>query len=183
MKALIILFAIITSFGKPIGFNKPQEINNLTFEKRISIIHSRVVDLTDIFALHHIKEFNEVYDRPIVFKDSVVYYLRGTHTFEEKIIAICSMTKLPLDQYVSILNAYYKLYCKHEINEMLLSRGIFNEFDVDNRLEREYKDSSVNTLLNKMIANKHISKQFRHDLQETLSGRRLNAIKQFKNTH
>ena len=98
--------------------------DSLSFEKRINTIHSKVVDLTDIFELHHIREFNEVYFAPLKFKESAIQYLQKPVSFENKIIAICSMIKLPFDKYIDILNSYFILYEKNKMNEQLLNRCI-----------------------------------------------------------
>lgn len=161
---------------------KYQNMDSLNFETRIRSIHSKVVDLTNIFALHHVKEFNEIYSKPLNFESEVLNYLQKPVSFEDKIIAVCSMTKLPINQYVDLLSTYYSMYCKHEINEALLNRAIFNEFDTNNRFEKEYKSPRVKTLLINMINCKSLSKKFREDLRETLSGKRYSAIERFKSS-
>ena len=69
MKLIVIYLIIVSSVW---GWqNKP-----LTFEDRIKAIHLKVVDLTDIYVLHDSKKFNEVYAKPLEFKDSVLVYLQ-----------------------------------------------------------------------------------------------------------
>ena len=156
---------------------KQQGIDSLNFEKRINVIHSKVVDLTNIFALHHIEEFNEIYIAPLKFESSVIHYIQKPVIFENKIIAVCAMTKLPSDRYYDILNSYFILYTKSKIDENLLNRCVFNEFDTDNRLTKEYRNPRVRELLSKMINCKTLSKQFRVDLKQTLNGKRYNDLK------
>jgi hypothetical protein len=171
------IFVIAMSANNASELPKHLYVDSLNFEKRINTIHSKVIDLTDIFALHHIKEFNEVYFEPLKFEDSVIRYLQKPVSLENKIIAICSMTKLPVNKYIDILNSYFLLYTKNKINEELLNRSIFNEFDTDNRLTKQYKNPQVRELLFKMINCNTLSKPFKADLKETLNGKRLNNLK------
>ncbi len=175
----LFIFVMSTSAIEVLALPKCKNMNSLDFEARIDLIHSKV-DLTDIFALHNIKEFNEIYFNPLDFEFAVLNYLQKPVDFEKKIIAICSMTKLPTKQYIDLLSTYYNLYCKHKINEALLNRCFFNEFDTNNRFEREYKNQRVKTLVINMINQKSLSKQFRNDLRETLTGKRYAAIERFK---
>lgn len=151
--------------------------NPISFETRINTIHLKVVDLTDIFVLHDNKEFNEIYSKPLMFEDSVIQYLQKQVSFENKIIAICAMTSLPLDKYCNILNVYFILYRKNRINEELLNRCVFNEFDTDNKIVKNYKNQGVRKLLTKMIDCKTLSKPFHTEIRETLNGKRYNDLK------
>ncbi len=151
--------------------------NSTNFEKRIKSIHSKVVDLTDIFALHEVKEFNEVYDNPLKFKDTVLQYLKQPEDFTNKLIAICSMTKLPLDQYVDVVSSCYNLYQKKAINEDLLERCTFNEFDSKHIITKQYKNQKLQHLLIQMLKNKALSKQFKSSIKETLSGKSYADLK------
>ena len=172
---IIFVFAVFVTNASEL--HKYQYTNSLGFEKRISIIHSKVVDLTDIFVLHDVKEFNEVYFYPLKFKDSIIEFLKKPASFENQVIAICSMTRLPLDEYVQILNSYFVLYRQNRIKEQLLERCIFNEFDTDNRVAKQYKNPSVRRLLTKMLTCKTLSKNFKINVKETLSGKWYNDLK------
>lgn len=179
--SLILIIGVLSIFAaKASELIKYKYADSLTFEKRINTIHSRVVDLTDIFALHQIKEFDEVYLTPLKFEGAVIKYLRKPESFENKIIAICSMTKLPLDEYIKILNSYFILYNKNKINEQLLNRCIFNEFDTDYIIAKQYKNPSVRLLLNKMLNCKTLSNEFKINVKETLNGKWYNDLKRTK---
>ncbi len=69
----------------------------------------------------------------------VLNSLKESVSFENKIIAICLMTKMPINEYVDMSKSYFGLYNKHVINELLLKRCIFNEFDTNNTLTKNYK--------------------------------------------
>jgi hypothetical protein len=172
---MIFVLAIFNS--KASDLSKHQYIDSLNFEKRINIIDSKVVDLTNIFALHHIKEFDDVFFTPLKFEDSVIQYIQKPVSFENKIIAVCSMTKLPLDKYIDILNSYFTLFTENKINEQLLSRCIFNEFDTDYRLAKQYRNTLVRQLLNKMLNRKSLSKEFKINVKETLNGKWYNDLR------
>lgn len=156
---------------------KYRNLDSLNFEERIKIIHSKVVDLTNIFALHHVKEFNEVYFTPLRFESSVIQYLQKSVDFQNKIIAICTMTKLPLNENIKILDSYFSLYNHNKIDEQLLNRCIFNEFDTDYTVAKQYKNESLRRLLNKMLECKTLSKGFKVTVKETLNGKWYNDLK------
>ncbi len=160
--------------------NNNQSERNLDFERRINTIHSKVVDLTDIFVLHNVKEFNEVYLAPTKFEATALSYIQSKVSFENKIIAVCSMTQLPMNKYIGILNSYFELFKKNKIDEQLLYRCFFNEFDVNYRLAKAYKNPSVRLLLTKMLNDKVLSKEFKKDVKATLNGKWYRDLERFK---
>ena len=166
----IITLCIITKYtsGQP---------NVLNFEKRISLIHKNVTDLTDIFALHDVGEFNEVYLNPEKFKDSVIQYLQSREDFENKLIALYSMTKLPLYKYIGILEDCYILYNKSKITEELIFRITFNEFDTKNIIIRRYKDPRLRKFLKRLLQSNSLSNKFKKSIRETLSGQSYHNLK------
>lgn len=180
MKTIIltILIFVMSIFGVSASkLLKYQNIDSSNFEERINIIHSKVVDLTNIFTLHDIKEFNEVYFVPLKFESSVIKYLQKSVDFQNKIIAVCTMTKLPLYENIKILNCYFILYNTNNINEQLLNRCIFNEFDTDYMVAKQYKNPSLRRLLNKMLVCKNLSEEFKINVRETLNGKWYNDLK------
>ena len=170
MKSILILYIFVLSSWH--SQNKP-----LAFEKRIKIIHSKVIDLTDIYVLHHEKEFNEIYFSPLKFKDTVLDYLQKSEDFQDKLIAVCSMAKLPLTQYVDFINSCFVIYKKGAINEDLFERCVFNEFDTKNTITKEYKNPKVQHLLKEIQKSRHLSNQFKASLSETLSGKSYKNLK------
>lgn len=171
------IFTVAISENHKSGLPEQQNNEKVSFEKRINVIHTKVTDLTDIFALHDIKEFNDVYFDPVNYRDSVIQYLRKPQSLENKIIAICTMTRLPLNNYIDMLNTYFTLYSENIINEELLNRCIFNEFDSDYRLAKEYESPIVRQLLNKILNSKSLSKGFRANIKETLNGKWFSDLK------
>ena len=176
----ILKFLLVIIFIVPNNLSKAfcnHTLQTMDFDTRINIIHSKVVDLTNIFALHNIKEFNDVYFEPLKYKESVIKYIQKPVIFENKIIAMCMLTRLPLDEYVSTLNVYFNLYKEKKIKEQLLDRCIFNEFDTDYRLIRNFKNSKVQMLIISMIHCKRLSKDFRYNLKDVIEGRSYKALK------
>jgi hypothetical protein len=172
---VLLISAALTGYGTEDRL--PRRSDSLSFEKRINLIDAKVVDLTDIFALHHIEEFNEVYLTPLKFEDSVTQYLGQPVNLEHKLIAVCSMTALPLSEYIKMLNVYYSLYQKKLIDEGSLNCCIFNEFDTKNRLARQYKNPLIRTFLSKVLKDRSLPKDFRTNLRETLSGKWYSDLK------
>jgi hypothetical protein len=174
---LILFFGNAANHFKKINSLEYGQAKDMHFKERINSIHSKVGDLTDIFSLHHIKEFNEVYFDPLKYRNSVLDYIKGPVNIENKIIAICLMTRLPLNEYVEMSNSYFVLYNKNIINEQLLDRCIFNEFDTNNTLVKNYRNPKIRLLFEAMLKSKTLSKQFKKNIMETLSGKRYNDLK------
>jgi hypothetical protein len=149
----------------------------LRFDTLINQAHSAVTDLTDIFELHHVKQFNQIYSNPQMFKDSVIAYLSKPNSFEDKLIAVYSMTELPLNAYLDMLNSCYMLYSEKQISEELLNRFTFNEFDTNNTIIKQYQNPGVKVLFKEMMKSKSLSTQFKLNLKETLSGKRYIDLK------
>ncbi|PTQ92429.1 hypothetical protein C8P68_11229 [Mucilaginibacter yixingensis] len=90
---------------------------------------------------------------------------------------MCSMTSLPTNQYIDLLNSYYALFRDHKISESLLNRGLFNEFDTQYKVAKLYNDPSLRKLLKKMLNDDSLSKAFRMDIRnEILNGRWLHDL-------
>lgn len=177
--AILALFIFVMANNTCSAVSTPQcnYMDSLDFQTRINSIHSKAVDLTNIFVLHHIKEFNEIYFNPLDYKSEVLNYLKTSAHPEKKMIAICSMTKLPTNQYIDLLSKYYDLYCNHRINDTLLDRSLFNEFDTEYRIARYYKNPKIKDLLGKMLNSKHISKELKTNIKETLNGKWYHDLK------
>ena len=179
MLSILLICSIISTINAS-QIRDHQIESDIKFKRRINIIHSKIADLTNIYGLHHIKEFNEIYLAPAEFKTSVLSYIQKNVLFEKKIIAVCSMTRLPLNEYNRILSGYFTLFKKGEIDEKLLFRCFFNEFDVNYRLAKEYKNPFIRHLLTEMLNNNSLSKNFKKDVKETLSGKWYNDVEKMR---
>jgi hypothetical protein len=179
ISAIILMFVIgnASNHFEKTGLLNYNQTKNIRFDHRINSIHLKVVDLTDIFALHHIKEFNEIYFNPLNYRDSVLAYLKQPESLENKVIAICLMTRLPLNEGIDIANSYFVLYNKNIINQELFERCIFNEFDTNYTLVKNYKEPKIRLLFEKMLKSKALSRQFKTSIKETLSGKLYNDLK------
>ena len=173
---IVVFLGINTEKVSKLQLLNSERVNEMSFKDRIDSINSKV-DLTDIFELHHVKEFNDIYFHPLKFKDSVIEFLRKPTSFENQLIVICSMTRLPLDQYISLLYSYQRLYDKKLINARLFQRCIFNEFDTSNILIKNYKNTKIQYLLEHILKSKTVSKEFRTEIVKTLNGELFNDLK------
>jgi hypothetical protein len=165
--------------GRP--SNPSQNTQSISFQKRMEIVHSKVVDLTALTDLYHVPEFLEVYKNPYRYKDAVLRYLKQSDNDTNRIIAIYSMSDLSIDNYVDQLNSFYILFQKKAVSGLLLSRYIFNEFDVKQRMFKNYKNPSLRNVLNKILIDKNISLEIKANIKGLLNGkiyRDLNRVGQ-----
>lgn len=95
-----------------------------SFEYTIQFIEHEVVDLTAIGELFIVDAFTDIYKQPALYQDSVLTFLKQHHTYQQNVIAACSMMGLPREQYLSLLLSYYELYKQGYIDEKLLNEII-----------------------------------------------------------
>jgi len=171
---LLITLLVIVSFANCNNpFNKQSskmeyKDNSMLFEDRIIKINKFVVDLTDPSALFDAKDFIAVYEHPLSYREDVINYISGQHTKDQKCIAIYSMAKLDVDDYIEFTEECYKLFQKKLIDEDLLERITGFPFTEKQNFIVHFNDKNVIKILNKIKQDPNVSDRFKHYIESIL---------------
>ncbi|MCD8740520.1 hypothetical protein LT679_07890 [Mucilaginibacter roseus] len=148
-----------------------------SFEDTIKFIEHEVVDLTAIGELFRVNAFVEIYKQPDLYQDSVLTFLKQHHTYQQNVIAACSMIGLPREQYLSLLLSYYDLYNHGYINEELLEDIVVNPADSRYKFISNYNSDKTKQLALLIQKDKRLSKKFKKEMAKIASGKIYKDLK------
>ncbi len=166
---LMVIIFICCNTAPGFHIKKIKIYSSISFEDKIDTIKKHVVDLTDPSAVFERKEFIEIYENPVLYKDDVLKYISSKHDSDEKCIAIFSMAKLDVEDYVKLTEESYKLFQNKIISEQLLEYMIDFPFTKKQNFIDNYKNKNVRALLNKIKQDSTISEPFRKSIEGILN--------------
>lgn len=138
----------------------------ISFNDRVTKTRQFVTDLTDPSAVFETPDFVTVYENPLAYKEDAIKYLAEQgHTEDEKCIAIYSMTKLELDDYIEFAEQCYTLFRKRQISEDLLASTIIYPFTNKQNFQTHRHNAGVKKLIDKIKKDETISYNFRRNLE------------------
>lgn len=149
IKTVIIVLGVLSTMNSA--------FSQINYSKRIKKVAKRAVDMIHIYAPIGYKDFKVIYDKPEMYIDSAIQYLRrpSYERLEFSVVSL-SMHKLQPDKYLAFVECCFESYYDRKIDDSimnLLLAGFFgNPFIRDNHV-----DDRVQALLKKLIENQETS--------------------------
>jgi hypothetical protein len=182
MKTLIVILLLCATFSRgevkngSIAMNAPKKIQDI-----IAIIEANSGDFYSIQMLIYVNEFNMLSEKGGSNIDNCIEFLSGRHSYMQKSIAICSMHKLPLSDYLVFLRKLYGLFEKKLITTELLGLAVApgNAFSIAKAIIENYKRNDVRGILLEIYNNKNVAQYVKDTIRHILSGKAYSDNKTF----
>jgi hypothetical protein len=194
MKGLIffILFTIVwLAIGcqdkNPTSLSTQKHEENITlsnyktvnFDSTIVLIYQRSIGNETYDGLFLDSGFIDLYEHGSCYLNDVTAFLaQNKFSGEEKRIAVCSMQRLDLTEYIKLAKVVVGLYHRHEVDEDVLSWVVNPDFSTKKILIRNYKNKEVVDLLSKLKNEKSISANLKEAIDNILTGRLMEFLEE-----
>ena len=112
--------------------------------------------------------------------NNCIEFLEGDYTYDQKSIAICSMHKLSLSEYLSFLTKIAELTEKKIVLPQLLGLAVSPGYAFSSSilLMENYKNSDVQQVLKKISSGENVASRTKAAISSILSGE---ALRDYKN--
>jgi hypothetical protein len=130
-----------------------------------------VGDLTTLTDLESVPDFMSLWYHSSFYMEEFLNFLSNPkYNWQQKLISIYSIQKLPFNNYIYVFNRCIELYKNNIITEEVLKRLIFTEMATKNHIIREYKNKDVINALEAIRTDKRISNELKNSIKEILDG-------------
>ncbi len=149
------------------------------YDTTILLIEKKAVNNVSWDELFSIKEFTNLYEHSSFYIDDAIKFLgRVDYTPSQKKISINSMQRTNVEDYVRFCEKSKSLYDDGKISEDILKWAIAPNFSNRHLIVRNYENTTVVKLLNDLKNDPKISEEFRKNVENILSGKSWESIKE-----
>lgn len=132
-----------------------EKSNSESYFNQVQGIEREIVDLTSEFDLVRIEKFVNIWKNPSKYRESSLALLQDKNATEiEKKIAILSMQKLSLDEYVDYCLKILVFRKEGLVSQYVLACALFPAYEWNTQLYENYRYPPVEALYNKIIDDK-----------------------------
>lgn len=132
----------------------------------ISSLHRRVVDLTSPSSLFGFEEFIELYENPLNDFPYAIDLIRDPAVDSiEKQIAIYSMTRLPTECYVRLVEECYRGYRDGRVSGWVLRGAIIHDFGRRRAFVDHADRDDAQNLIRRMLGDESLPAEVRKSLR------------------
>ena len=165
-----------SSYIKPLVDNNPY--TKVPFAKAV-LRGAKEVDRTNSYsAISKDNELTGIYLHSNRYLKEIKTFLANPdYSTDQKIIVVCLIQNLSLEDYLHLLSYTAELYKHQKIEEMLLSWVIAPNFNKRQIIARCYKDPRVRTLLLQIRQMKGLSETPLHIINQILTGDETKFLK------
>lgn len=169
---LICIFLSTYSTSCKLGLNKDNKVLNsgLSFDSTVLLIEKKVIDLTSAEDLFAVQEFVSIYEAPQLFgKDVIAFISRSDRTDQQKLIAVYSMQRSSLDEYLKILKKAIVEYKKDRLSEVVLENIISAPIGKQKIILNNVSNQKVLELLNEIREDNKVSENLKDRIERIIS--------------
>jgi len=186
MKYLILFLLFEMNIGcSSAGDKKPslksQYMNSqerLNYDSTILATMKEVVDLTSSSSVFGVKGFIAIYENPLLYQnDAIIFLSKEKNTEEEKTIAVFTMQKSDLEDYMIFFKKAVGLFNEGKITERVLSEVISSSVNKRYIIIKNYRDKSISEVLNELKGNEKVSPELKGRIENILSGKSWRGVK------
>ncbi|KYP13484.1 MAG: hypothetical protein A1D16_12365 [Flavihumibacter sp. CACIAM 22H1] len=161
----------ITGCKSGINKNNSEMVNRtLSFDSTILLIEKKVVDLTSAEDLFAVQEFVGIYENPHLFSgDAISFIYRADRTDQQKLIAVYSMQKLSLNEYLKIFEKAIAQFNNSKLSEVVLENIISAPIGKEKIILNNSRNQSVLKLLNELKNNSRVSEKLRYRIEKIIT--------------
>jgi len=152
--------------------------HKLNYDSTILSIKKAVVDLTSSSALFGVKDFIALYENPTLYQEDAIAFLsEEKYSHEEKAIAVYTMQRSELKDYIIFFRKAVSLFHEGKINEAILSETISSSINKRYIIIKNYDNRDVSAILKELKESEKVSSDLKERIENILSGKSWKGVK------
>jgi hypothetical protein len=177
---LVLGFSMLAcNLAYPEASNEPPE-RAMSYTENVIAIDKSVGELFAVQALVEEKSFAALAANGPRNIDECIRFLEADHSYQQKMIAICSMHKLTLSEYIRFLRGVMRILDCHRISPELMGLAISPGYRFSTLLIENYKQVEVQEVLTEIAASKDVSTETKAAIASIKSGRALHDLECYR---